>query len=787
MIRQVLSSIFFICSSVILLQGQTIKVLPYLQNASPNSIHILWETDQGTESIVEWGLTDALGNSTNGTSALNFTGQVHDVELEGLDRFTKYYYRVKTGSAVSEIYQFKTPPFSSDNESFRIIAMSDMQKDNSNPLVYEELIEDGIIHYLENDIGGEISDNLALVLIPGDLVDNGLNYGQWEDEFFKPSESLFNQVPVYPVPGNHEINTPYFFNYFHLPENGTAGFEEHWWYKDYGNTRIIGLDSNFPFDTQNQLDWLEDILNATCASDSIDFVFAQLHHPHKSELWTPGESDFTGDVISRLESFTTDCGKPSIHFFGHTHGYSRGQSRDHKHLWVNVASAGGALDNWGEFPQFDYDEFSVSQDEWGFLSVEVSDGNNPSVTVKRISRGNETLARNNEIRDSLTFRLETSPAHQPEAIFPLNEEVRPECVILKANEFASDFPTATHGQSHWQVSTNCNDFTNLVADNWKNYENHYYNVDTQLGDDLTDEEILDLNENTSYCWRVRYRDRELNWSEWSDPAPFSTTVSQGINNLLLNAGAENDIDNWVATEGNIESLTDGECNGISPHSGNRYFAVGGICNDAAFGRASQMVDVSMYANDIDNGILQANFGGFLSDFNGSDVPAMQLIFKDGNGADLGNSNTLSSLNSSWTMLGLWVDIPIQTRSIEFELTGTRNNGQDNDSYFDDLFLIVGNENGSCSEFNTSTVNTEIPTLEIIPNPWLDKASIPISNLNASDINIIIRNTLGQEVSCKTIINPDEIIIERGNLSVGTYFFVLKDKGGIIGNGKFILR
>lgn len=155
---------------------------------------------------------------------------------------------------------------------------------------------------------------------------------------------------------------------FFLPTNGGEGLEEHAWYHDYGNVRIVGLDSNGYFAGEDQLNWLDQILTQTCEQEEIDFVFAQLHPPHKSELWTPGELGFAGEVISRLETFSTDCGKPSIHFFGHTHGYSRGQSRDHKHLWVNVATAGGAIDNWGEFPQFDYEEFTVSQDEWGFVA-----------------------------------------------------------------------------------------------------------------------------------------------------------------------------------------------------------------------------------------------------------------------------------------------------------------------------------------------------------------------------------------------------------------------------------
>ena len=157
--------------------------------------------------------------------------------------------------------------------------------------------------------------------------------------------------------------------------------------KSIGGTRTTatsaswGLNSNGPYDGPEQFAWLDGVLEATCALEDIDFVFAQLHHPHKSELWTPGESDFTGQVVAQLEDFTEQCGKPSVHFFGHTHGYSRGQSLDHKHLWINVATAGGAIDYWGEWPQFDYDEFEITTDDWGFVTVDVEAGpsrNSPS-------------------------------------------------------------------------------------------------------------------------------------------------------------------------------------------------------------------------------------------------------------------------------------------------------------------------------------------------------------------------------------------------------------------------
>ena len=174
--------------------SQIIKVNPYLQDATPHSIVIMWETDTNEESTVEWGLTNALGEEISGTA---FTSEgnarIHQVELSGLTKFTKYFYRVKTGAAVSEIYNFKTPPFASDRKAFRMIAMSDMQQDSEIPGKFSEVINEGIIKFLSDENGGELIDNLALVMIPGDLVQDGNNFNSWANTFFKPSENFLSE------------------------------------------------------------------------------------------------------------------------------------------------------------------------------------------------------------------------------------------------------------------------------------------------------------------------------------------------------------------------------------------------------------------------------------------------------------------------------------------------------------------------------------------------------------------------------------------------------------------
>tara|TARA_R110002051_G_scaffold64139_3_gene116813 strand:+ start:13557 stop:15143 length:1587 start_codon:yes stop_codon:yes gene_type:complete len=510
-----------------ILNGQdksSFVVQPYLQNASPNEITIMWETSIGEESIVEYGETPKLGTKGKGiVFDINFSeSRIHEVTIKGLKRFTEYYYRVKTDSLVSDIYQFKTPPFAGDNESFNLLAMSDMQIDHQHPDKFNEIVNKGIIPYLKSTYGNDVPDDLAMVLIPGDLVENGAKYEQWQNDFFKPAKNLFSEVPVYPVLGNHERNSAYYFKYFSLPKNGTPAYAEHWWYKDYGNTRIIGLNSNEGYrDSREQFAWLKSLLEETAKNEEIDFVFAQLHHPHKSELWIPGEEESSGKVVKMLEEFTTETGKPSLHFFGHTHGYSRGQSKDHKHLWINVATAGGAIDNWGEFEGRDYDEFSVTQDEYGFVMVEV-DGNkeNPNFTVKRISRGNEHVFRENEKTDEITIYANEHKPETPVVVSP-KLEIAYTGVLLKAQPFKSSFKNAYHAASHWQISTT-DDFSTLVLDSWKQSENWYYLEDRQKGDDLTDEPTTRLQPSTSYFWRVRYRDQHLNWSNWSKTHSFKT-------------------------------------------------------------------------------------------------------------------------------------------------------------------------------------------------------------------------------------------------------------------------
>lgn len=493
-------------------------VTPYLQSPTPTSQWVVWIAETDTAATVDWGYTPELGHTAQGETDTDGLGLVHAVQLTGLTPDARVYYRVATSRIYSELSSFRTPPEPGSESSFVFVAMSDMQRSDSHPDKFRELIDEGVLPHLAATWPGGLADTVAGFLVTGDLVDNGWFYEEWWTDFFAPAAPLLAQVNVHPVLGNHESNSPLYFRYFHLPENGTPDLLEHWWWVDHDSVRLIGLDSNDGYRTDTQLDWLDEVLDDACTDPDLDFVIAQLHHPFHSELWPSGNLDFTGDVITRLEDFSTLCEKPSVHLFGHTHGYSRGQSAEHRHLMVNVASGGGALDPWDD-GSVNYPEFSVSESDWGFVTLQVTGGDEPALALTRISRGDATTTLDNVVRDSVTVRLHDQPPDAPTGASPDGETVGQ--VLLIASAF-SDPDDTVHAASQWQVAESCSGFDSPVADLWQQHEDRFGGADLAAGLDLTEQAIVGLAPAQSWCWRVRYRDTGLQWSPWSDGLAFTT-------------------------------------------------------------------------------------------------------------------------------------------------------------------------------------------------------------------------------------------------------------------------
>lgn len=506
-----------------------INIGPYLQNATPTSITIMWETLSDPSSEVLYGTTSSLGFSEIGTSEVGSgSSYIHTVQLTNLTPDTVYYYQVKTGSLTSDILHFHTMTTDRETDS-TFIAYSDMQEQGLAPTnLHGRLINESVSHHVPIWTGlSDYAEALDFVLVPGDLVDVGGRYTDWKEQFFDEAQPLSQHVPYFTALGNHEGGHQNYFKFMDNPENGSTQYDEQWYEFDHGNIKVITLNSNNG--ASEQLTWLDTVLADACTDQHIDFVFAQFHHAHISETWVPGESSIAANFVNRLVDFSADCDKASVHFYGHNHSYQRGQVRDHAHFYMDVSGAEGDLAYWGEYSQQNTDIIQKAIVEWGWSFIEVKGGSDPEFVLRRVGLGGENQDYvinfpGTEI-DTVTFRPNSLPPLTPTNLSPVNQAITGDDVVLVASAFQAQESGLSHLASHFQVTDSSGDYSNPIVDQWFRWEDRYNGQNLNAGIDLTQsKDLFDLPGESTYFWRVRYRDSGFKWSEWSQESTFTTTT-----------------------------------------------------------------------------------------------------------------------------------------------------------------------------------------------------------------------------------------------------------------------
>jgi PEP-CTERM motif len=158
--------------------------------------------------------------------------------------------------------------------------------------------------------------------------------------------------------------------------------------------------------------------------------------------------------------------------------------------------------------------------------------------------------------------------------------------------------------------------------------------------------------------------------------------------------------NLITNPGNEAALVAGEITGWQEVQGSNWTQRGG--SPAAFEGSfyffagagaqailRQTVDVGALSAQIDAGLLQFDFSGRVRSFeqNPADSAAITLRFLDGASGELQTFSSGAIRNTSaWQLVSTTVLAPANTRSVEINLTATRNAGTNNDGYFDDLHL-----------------------------------------------------------------------------------------------------
>ena len=138
--------------------------------------------------------------------------------------------------------------------------------------------------------------------------------------------------------------------------------------------------------------------------------------------------------------------------------------------------------------QADYDEFTVSQDQYGFVVLEVNPGASPSFTLERISRGTPEDPLDNLLSDSVTIRFLNTPPDTPVGSAPTTQAG---VVTLHASAF-SDPDGDLHGASHWQAVKGCGDFAAAEVSVWQQWQNQYMGEDNMQGVALSSYELSGL-------------------------------------------------------------------------------------------------------------------------------------------------------------------------------------------------------------------------------------------------------------------------------------------------------
>ncbi len=270
----------------------TITRGPYLQSVTTDSIIVVWETDIATHGQVDYGVPGAPGSTATDPA----DGTHHAVTLTGLQPYTDYRYRVlDRGWPLDDEHDFRTAA-GPQQTRFSFVVFGDTRSGHE----VHRTIVDRIVALSPN-----------FVLHTGDLVANGELSSDW-DRFFQIEAPLVAQTSLFPSPGNHEQNSPLYFELFHLPGN------ERWYSFDYGNAHIVSLEvdgyAHFGA-TSEQHAWLE----ADLAANTRPWVIVYLHIPPYSSL---KEDDSVLAVRNSLTPLFQQYGVDVV-FAGHHHEYQR--------------------------------------------------------------------------------------------------------------------------------------------------------------------------------------------------------------------------------------------------------------------------------------------------------------------------------------------------------------------------------------------------------------------------------------------------------------------------------
>jgi hypothetical protein len=338
--KNILYFLLFFSSTVF---SQQVIRGPYMQKVTDNSIIIKWRTDVATNSRVVFGMDET--SLTNDVTLQNNVTE-HTVQLSGLSPLTEYYYAVGNSTQIlsgPQSHRFRTHPLDGESAPVRVWAIGDFGKGNVEQVDVKNSYE-AYTDTVETNVWIWLGDN---------VYDTGKD-NEYQTKLFQLTgfKDIFNYIPFWPSPGNHDYDEvwaestffgiPYsniplnqhegpYFDMVDVPQQGEAGgFPsqlEVYYSFDYGDVHFLSLNSELWDFTQtlngiNQMKtWIEQDLN----QNNKTFTIAYFHQPPYSK--GSHDSDAVQELVMKamrehliplLESYDVD-----LVVCGHSHVFER--------------------------------------------------------------------------------------------------------------------------------------------------------------------------------------------------------------------------------------------------------------------------------------------------------------------------------------------------------------------------------------------------------------------------------------------------------------------------------
>lgn len=510
--------------------------IPYLQAQGTNTMTICWHDIASTNTKVKYGTDTNLSSEMTGTNELvSDPFRWHTVKLTGLQANTRYFYKVISGTGESGIYSFKTLPDNTYTGKLRFVLLSDTHATDTT-------MAGKVLRAARDKIaelyGPDLENHVNGIFHSGDIVVSGDTPKQYSLQYFQPLSALSGNIPTMVVAGNHEGESPYFYQYLKLDDQSAfplnPALKEKIWQLKVGNSLFIGLNTNIIDQYgETQANWLDTRLNEAEKDAGIDFVFVFFHHPPISELWIVGGTEY---VRNRLLSVMEKYSKVQEIHYGHTHGFERGTSTseipDGDIRMICGGGSGGPLDPWVEGENKDYNDIHICISNYIFQILEIDIANH-SYQNSVYSLGTLTKPKNSELIDRW-YKAKNQAG--PETPVVENVSLADSYVQFITSKFSgidslmsvrfqvidssSISPVVVDSSMHW---------TNIYG-----IDQNSDPVDLNRNINLYQSRInkAKLSDSKEYLFRVRYRDQNLKWSNWSELTPFKTL---GIND---NAGQQ---------------------------------------------------------------------------------------------------------------------------------------------------------------------------------------------------------------------------------------------------------